>query len=48
MGGGQMETPRGWQADTGLGNRYAEAAGTPNIAEKAAIAKRGGTQGGAE
>ena len=48
MSGGQMETPARGQAQPGLGNRYATAAGTRNIAEKAASAKRGGTQGGAE
>lgn len=42
MGGGQMETPRGWQADTGLENRYATAAGTPNIAQGKGRAKRSG------
>lgn len=33
MSGGQNETPCGWQADTGRGNRNANAAGTSNIAE---------------
>ena len=40
MIGGQIEAPRGWQADTGQGNRYAEAAGTPKITQPAASAKR--------
>ena len=40
MNGGQIKAPRGWQADTGQGNRYAEAAGTPKIAQSAASAKR--------
>ena len=34
MGGEHKETPRGWQADTGCdGNRYANAADTPNVSE---------------
>ena len=37
-----METPRGWQADTGQGNRYAKAAGTENIAQGKGRAKRSG------
>ncbi|PVZ47920.1 hypothetical protein [Thalassobacter stenotrophicus] len=39
MSGGYNETPRGWQADTGLRNRYANAAGTLKIAQKTNIAK---------
>mgnify|MGYP003664246654 CR=1 FL=1 len=31
MSGGQNETPRGWQADTGKEGRYANAAGTLNL-----------------
>lgn len=42
MSGGQNETPRGWQADTGKDNRYATAAGTPKIAQSNHYAKRGG------
>ena len=42
MGGGQNETPRGWQADTGKGNRYAIAAGTWTIAQAKGPAKRAG------
>jgi hypothetical protein len=42
MGGGQNETPRGWQADTGKGNRYANAAGTWTIAQLKGRAKRAG------
>jgi len=33
MGGGQMETPRGWQADTGQDGRFATAAGTCNLTQ---------------
>lgn len=33
MGGGQMETPRGWQADAGQEGSLATAAGTPEIAQ---------------
>ncbi|MET4127173.1 hypothetical protein ACSSV6_000560 [Roseovarius sp. MBR-38] len=40
MSGGQLEAPRGWQADTGQGNRSAEAAGTLKITQTAASAKR--------
>jgi hypothetical protein len=40
MGGGQNETPRGWQADTGQVNRYANAAGTSNLAHQKGRAKR--------
>lgn len=31
MSGGQNESPRGWQADTGQDNRYATAAGNPRL-----------------
>ena len=41
MCGGHIEAPRGWQADTGQGNRYAEAAGTQSIAHRKARANRG-------
>ena len=37
-----METPRGWQADTGQGNRYAEAAGIPKVTQAKGSAKRSG------
>lgn len=40
MGGGQNETPRGWQADTGQGGHKAEAAGTFNLAQATGRAKR--------
>lgn len=33
MGGGQMETPRGLQADAGQEGRFAAAAGLRNIAQ---------------
>lgn len=40
MSGGQNETPRGWQADTGRLNRYAKAAGTSKLAQAKGRAKR--------
>jgi hypothetical protein len=40
MDGGQNETPRGWQADTGQVNRYAKAAGTSKLAQAKGRAKR--------
>jgi hypothetical protein len=40
MGGGQNQTPRGWQADTGQVNRYAKAAGTSKLAQAKGRAKR--------
>ena len=40
MGGGQNETPRGWQADTGQVNRYAKAAGTSKLAQAKGRAKQ--------
>ena len=40
MGGGQNETPCGWQADTGRVNRYAKAAGTSKLAQAKGRAKR--------
>ena len=40
MGGGQNETPRGWQADTGQGGHKAEAAGTSKLAQAKGRAKR--------
>jgi len=42
MGGGQNETPARGQAQPGQGNRYAEAAGTLNITQGKARAKRAG------
>jgi hypothetical protein len=42
MGGGQNETPRGWQADTGQGGHKAEAAGTALMAQFKARLKRAG------
>lgn len=42
MGGGQMETPRGWQADTGQEGRYATAAGTCKLARTNGRAKHSG------
>lgn len=39
LGGGQMETPRGWQADTGQDGRYATAADTCTITRGAARRK---------
>lgn len=33
MGGGQMETPRGWRADAGLEGRFSKTAGDKNIAQ---------------
>lgn len=40
MRGGQDETPRGWQADTGQESHKAEAAGTCKIAQPKGRAKR--------
>jgi selenocysteine lyase/cysteine desulfurase len=40
MGGGQSETPRGWQADTGQESHKANAAGTCKIAQTKGRAKR--------
>lgn len=40
MSGGQNETPRGCQADTGQVNRFATAAGTHEITQGTARAKR--------
>ena len=42
MGGGQYETPRGWQADTGRDSHKAKAAGTRKIAQGKGRAKRAG------
>jgi hypothetical protein len=42
MSGGQMETPARGQAQPGLGNRYATAAGTPNLAKQRAQRQTGG------
>jgi hypothetical protein len=42
MSGGQNETPRGLQADTGQGNRYATAAGTLNLPHDNGDAKSAG------
>jgi hypothetical protein len=42
MGGGQNETPRGWQADTGQESHKAKAAGTCDIAQAKGRAKRAG------
>ena len=42
MSGGQSETPRGWQADTGQEGRYATAAGTFKLPHDNADAKRAG------
>ncbi|MGJ8623990.1 MAG: winged helix domain-containing protein [Yoonia sp.] len=39
MSGGQNETPRGWGADTGRGNRYANAAGNLNLTQATGNAK---------
>lgn len=41
--GGQMEAPRGWQADAGPGNRYATAAGTERVARAKAARHKGDT-----
>lgn len=40
--GGQWNAPCGWRADTGRGNRHANAAGAPNI-----VSKRGRGKGAA-
>lgn len=42
MGGGQIETPRGWRADTGQEGHKAEAAGTCKIAQAKGRAKLAG------
>jgi hypothetical protein len=42
MGGGQNENPGARAAQPGQGNRYAEAAGMPTIAQGKARAKRAG------
>lgn len=42
MSGGQNETPRGWGADTGQGNRYANAAGNLNLTQAKGNAKSAG------
>ena len=39
MSGGQNETPRGWQADTGKEGRYANAAGTLQLSQHSSGAK---------
>lgn len=43
MGGGQMETPARGQAQPGLGNRFATAAGNPKIAQRKGTRHTGGT-----
>ena len=43
MGGGQMEAPRGLQADAGQEGRYASAAGTPEIAQSKGERHNGAT-----
>lgn len=42
MSGGQIETPRGWQADTGQESHNAYAAGTCKVAQRKGGAKRAG------